>query len=171
MMSVVTGLFSEPLNLLRTAVSESATFQSAIGAADATEALASVYYEITEEDDLSDAAKRPCAVVYIAEWEFPHFATDPSVIGDWTISVVLLQDAQRDLDNDENEEFLLFVNYIEDVLDDMITYLSGRGYRRIGLGVPPMRTPRNQRRYTGDGSASNDYYRCRLDFSNEVSVE
>lgn len=169
-MADVSGFFSAPLDLLRTAVSESATFQSAIGAASAAEALTRIHYEITPDDDLFASVRRPCAVIYIGEWDFPNFATDPSIIGDWSISVVFLQDAQRDLDDDENEEFLLYCNFVEQTLDDMITYLSGRGYRRITLGVPPMRTPRIQRRTESDGT-TNDYYRCRLDFANAVSIE
>lgn len=164
-MADVNGLLTAPLDLLRTALSESTTFQSAVGASSATEALASIYYEISDLDELERVAIRPSAVIAMGDgWQLQPFGTRPSVVGNWVIRLGLFQDVDDDGDNSQAEEYLLFLNFVEQTVADMQTYLDGRGFREVAF-FPAVRTPFNQR------NQDHDFWAMFTEWSAGIDVE
>lgn len=150
-------------------VAASSTFQTRVGAGNATAALASIYaYELYEPAenvaDEDQAALRPCAVIDFGEnFEWIALAQGCSSISldcSGQILVIIEDNAAKkwvnaDSTDDYNDSFLDFLNYCGGVMDDMSGKLNNGsedtfGFSGVSMLAPPMRTPHEERTSVND---------------------
>ena len=140
---------------LRTTVSDSSTFQTRTGAANAAAALAFIHYGVVT-DDTGLTNQRPLAIVQIvgigSSAVSDGIGIDLSVTGE--LSLVFQDDANHQTDH--NDSLLDFVNFCDGVMDDL-RLASGVGdsfpIQHERMIVMPERTMRRKR-----DSDNNDYW-------------
>ena len=147
---MTSGPLSVPLDLLRTMLSESATFQTWVAAADATEALDSIHLVELEEGDVV----RPLAVIDIGEeWSSTQFAA--GVNGTFINSGQLLLFFEADVAEGatEGEAVIAFLDEVGGCIQD-IQVLSGQGgyisIHSVEMAEPPMRAVDDEEPPEGD---------------------
>lgn len=162
-------------------VAASATFQTRVGAANATEARAHIYGHeaYTPAADNSEegvAGLRPFAVVDIAD-RFDWSPLQPScfirldVSGD--VVLVLEDNARETWINDDSEpsysdSFVDFLNFAGGVIDDMNGKLNDAsmdtfGFQSVRMLAPPTRSDADQR-----GAGTDDHWFAMFVFSREA---
>lgn len=145
---MTSGPISTSLAILRTMLSESVTFQTWVGAADATEALDSILY--VEKTDL----ERPFAVIDIGEgWESEQIAA--GVNGSFVDSGQLLLFFEADVADGatDGDALIDFLDPVGGSIQD-IQVLSGQGgyisIHNITMSEPPDRSDDNEKPPEGD---------------------
>lgn len=112
-----TGILSLPLANLRTALSNVASFQAWVGAANAAEALGSI--GLVERDDLA----RPFVVIDDGdEWSAAMIDAGASFMDEGDVVLFFEDDVAAEHQGSESDAQLAFTNAVGEILEDLIAY-------------------------------------------------
>jgi hypothetical protein len=146
------GIFSIQLSILRTMISQSTSFQTWTGTANATAALARIYFEA--QDDASIA--RPFSLVFMGnEYVQQSIAGGASQVFQPSGQLVMMfEDAVAPGNaGSEADSYFAFANEIGDVIDDLLA-LGGTdsllSFESIALTGGPSRSEKNDKVSLGD---------------------
>lgn len=142
------GIFSLPLKYLRDTLAASASFQVWVGAADATEAAARVFYVSTA------AMTLPLAVL---DWGAGDLEADAGGSRSWyrqegELLLLLRGSVSSSEDADEAAEAMNFMNTIGVIVSEVLALSGQPGYLdvlRVSHG-PPVRPTHKQAKTSGD---------------------
>lgn len=146
------------LVIVRTMLSECATYQSFVSAVDATEALATIILDIDEDTDANLDANRPCAYVGFGDTEtFTRYASGTR---DWfhrtgTIEIVLEKDADTvTYPNDPSGAEIAFTKETGPLRREFLALSGTEGY----LSVEELTATEPQRSSDIESGGGRDYF-------------
>lgn len=123
-MTAPAGIVSLPLKYLRDTIAASATFQTWVGALNATEALGSIHYVAVAEAD----ATLPLAVVdwgRTVEWDAQALGSRREFLQEGELALLFRAGVTSSADDQLGEEGIVFMNKVGAVILEMLQ-LSGQ---------------------------------------------
>lgn len=153
------GSLSLVITAIRTAISNSSTFQTETGTASAAAALAYIHLYLESEADILNQ-KRPMAVLRYPVHGYHQYASGPSMQAAGTVRVLLFANAKNPADEDQS--YIDFLDFAGQVIDELVAAGSlDATFAELDMPMAqePLRTPRDQR------SDKNDFWMAAWDIN------